>query len=136
MMDGVMDTQRDPRANNARKHGLTTVGDREPAAAEMAVTMAGAGAAPAHARSAEWLVDSFSEGRRIAQAKADLVDRATEAAAPAAAGLYAYTDVLAELIRLERYERRAESRFLSASRAYAKAEGTTVVTVADSSVDS
>lgn len=118
-----MNTRRDPRANNARRHGLTASAGREPRALELVFTLAGA--VPARARSAERLVDSFYDGRRIAQAKVVLLERAAEAAESANGRLFAYTNILAELRRFERYERRAESRFLSASRAFAKAEDAT-----------
>jgi hypothetical protein len=110
-----MNTRRDPRADNARKHGLAAVFSSAPTARVPSTTASNANAA-------ERLVDCFDEGRGIGQVKAILLGGVLAATAPKGAGLYAYTNALAALIKLERYERRAESRFLSASYDYAKEE--------------
>jgi hypothetical protein len=123
--------RRDPRAQNARTHGLA-VAHYEPSAlrvmADIADQIAGAGAQHRR-RAAERLVTCFFEVRRTTGAKLALLEHAAETLDDEGAGLHAYarafSKVLSSLVTLERYERRAESQFFSASRQFVTEENTT-----------
>jgi hypothetical protein len=136
-----MNSKQDPRAKNARKHGLSVAARLEPAAtkviADLVIAIAGAGAQPRRMQAAARLVDRFFELRRIGAAKAALFEHAVTGV-KSEQGLSlgtdwiehheldqyarAYGGVLPPLVKIEHYERRAASQFLSASRHYASAE--------------
>ena len=117
--------KRDPRASNARKHGLAVAAPCEPSTARMkagmAIGIAGPGAGQRQIRAAERLVDTFFEMRRAAEAKLAVLEHAARSG-DSDAYARAYCDTLSMLATLGRYQRRAESQFLSASSEYARME--------------
>ncbi len=136
-----MNSKQDPRGKNARKHGLAVAARLEPAAAKIVADLvsavAGNGAQPRRIQAAARLVECFFELRRIGAAKAALFEHAvtgvqSEQGLSSGADeiehremdqyVRAYGGVLADLVKIEHYERRAGSQFLSASRHYASAE--------------
>jgi hypothetical protein len=124
--------RRDPRALNARKHGLTEAihdGSLATIVVAMAIRMVPDGAGQCRRRAAEQLLASYFEKRRTAEVKLRLLEHAAKSIGFGEAGLEVYAQAhchpSANLEKIERYERRAESQFLSASRGYVRAESTT-----------
>jgi hypothetical protein len=136
-----MNSKQDPRAKNARKHGLAVAARLEPAAAEIVAdlvsALAGTGAQSRRIQAAARLVECFFELRRIGAAKVAFFEHAImgvqseQGLSSATDGIKhhkmdqyvrAYGELLPHLVKIEHYERRAGSRFLSASRHYASVE--------------
>lgn len=122
--------RRDPRALNARKHGLAEAIDNDPAGiiGAMAIGMVPEGAGRRGMRAAERLLASFFDVRRTAQIKLGLLEHAAKLIGFGEASLAVYAQAhchaLSSLEKIERYERRSASQFLSASRGYVRAEST------------
>jgi hypothetical protein len=127
-----MTIRRDRRALNARKHGLAEAIHNEPLASMIAVMGAGMvpeGAGRRGMRAAEWLLASFFDVRRTTEIKLAVLEHAAKLIGCGEASLEVYAQAhchaLSSLQKIERYERRAASQFLSAARGYVRAETTT-----------